>query len=78
MSARTYIEVRSSVFSAISGDNKKTFKAFKKELTCIKETFKKKLRVICLDRKIVLYNCIYILYTNIHPAPIEFQQNVPL
>jgi len=57
---------------------RKPLSHLKKELSCIKETFLKKSRVVCLDRKIVLYNCINILYTNIYPAPIEFQQNVPL
>jgi len=59
-------EVRSSVFSAIFADNDKTFlRHFKKGVVVYKRNiFKKKMRVICLDRKIDLYNCTYVLYTN--------------
>jgi hypothetical protein len=67
-----HTEVQSRIFSIVSADNKKTFlRHLKKEYSCIKETFKK-------NESDLSITVLYVLYTNIYPAPIEFQQNVPL
>jgi len=43
MSVGTYTEVRSSVFSVISGDNKETFGPFKKGVVMYKRNIFKKI-----------------------------------